>query len=137
MKGPQFSEGDLKESMQAGFLGIHTRKIRGQEYGIMEHSGDEDSAPGSDSGSPSPLRISLGNSLRSRTEEGQKQKYLFPSPRASSWSSGGFTEPDHGSDITLMNHHCARSEASMSSRGKDRYHQCTIANSCWPCARPT
>ncbi|RPI73395.1 MAG: acyl-CoA dehydrogenase, partial [Desulfobacteraceae bacterium] len=40
--------------------------------------------------------------LRCGTEE-QKKKYLLPVAQGKMLSSGGFTEPDHGSDITLMN----------------------------------
>jgi alkylation response protein AidB-like acyl-CoA dehydrogenase len=40
--------------------------------------------------------------LRHGTEE-QKLKYLVPITKGEFLSSGGFTEPDHGSDITLMN----------------------------------
>jgi alkylation response protein AidB-like acyl-CoA dehydrogenase len=40
--------------------------------------------------------------LRHGTEE-QKLKYLIPITKGEFLSSGGFTEPDHGSDITFMN----------------------------------
>jgi alkylation response protein AidB-like acyl-CoA dehydrogenase len=40
--------------------------------------------------------------LRNGTKE-QKEKYLIPITRGEAISSGGFTEPDHGSDITYMN----------------------------------
>jgi len=39
--------------------------------------------------------------LRFGTEE-QKKKYLTPIAKGKAISSGGFTEPDHGSDITLL-----------------------------------
>jgi alkylation response protein AidB-like acyl-CoA dehydrogenase len=46
--------------------------------------------------------------LRHGTEE-QKLKYLLPITKGEFLSSGGFTEPDHGSDITLMNTTAVRS----------------------------
>jgi alkylation response protein AidB-like acyl-CoA dehydrogenase len=34
--------------------------------------------------------------------EAQKKKYLIPIARGEAISAGGFTEPDHGSDITRV-----------------------------------
>jgi len=95
-----------KKACNLGFLGIHfPEKYGGQEYGIFENAlvveefCRQDSSIG--------VAVSLADFaseiiLRFGTEE-QKEKYLIPITRGEALSSGGFTEPDHGSDITLMN----------------------------------
>ena len=95
-----------KKACNLGFLGIHfPEKYGGQEYGIFENAlvveefCRQDSSIG--------VAVSLADFaseiiLRFGTEE-QKEKYLIPITRGVALSSGGFTEPDHGSDITLMN----------------------------------
>ncbi|MBW1666796.1 MAG: acyl-CoA dehydrogenase family protein [Deltaproteobacteria bacterium] len=89
-----------------GFLGIHfPEQYGGQEYGILENAlvveefCRQDSSLG--------IAISLADFaseiiLRFGTED-QKKKYLIPIAKGEAISSGGFTEPDHGSDITMMN----------------------------------
>jgi len=88
-----------------GFLGIHfPEQYGGQEYGILENAlvveefCRQDSSLG--------IAISLADFaseiiLRFGTED-QKKKYLIPIAKGEAISSGGFTEPDHGSDITMM-----------------------------------
>ncbi|MFH1122940.1 MAG: acyl-CoA dehydrogenase family protein [Pseudomonadota bacterium] len=95
-----------KKACDLGFVGIHfPEKYGGQEYGIFENAlvveefCRQDSSIG--------IAISLADFaseiiLRFGNEE-QKEKYLIPITRGEAMSSGGFTEPDHGSDITLMN----------------------------------
>ena len=95
-----------------GFVGIHyPEKYGGQEYGIMENTLVTEEFCRQDSGLG--IAISLADFaseilLRHGTEE-QKLKYLVPITKGEFLSSGGFTEPDHGSDITLMNTTAVRS----------------------------
>ncbi|MGD2124738.1 MAG: acyl-CoA dehydrogenase family protein [Desulfobacteraceae bacterium] len=95
-----------KKSCDLGFLGIHyPEKYGGQEYGILENALVVEEFCRHDSGIG--IAISLADFaseivLRFGNEE-QKEKYLIPITKGDALSSGGFTEPDHGSDITLMN----------------------------------
>jgi alkylation response protein AidB-like acyl-CoA dehydrogenase len=95
-----------KKACELGFLGIHfPEKYGGQEYGIFENALVVEEFCRQDSGIG--IAVSLADFaseiiLRHGTEE-QKQKYLLPLTRGEALSSGGFTEPDHGSDITFMN----------------------------------
>lgn len=101
-----FPQAIWKKACELGFLGIHfPEKYGGQEYGIFENAlvveefCRQDSSIG--------IAVSLADFaseiiLRFGTEE-QKAKYLLPITKGEAISSGGFTEPDHGSDITLMN----------------------------------
>jgi len=95
-----------KKACELGFLGIHfPEKYGGQEYGILENALVVEEFCRQDSGIG--IAVSLADFaseiiLRHGTEE-QKQKYLLPLTKGEALSSGGFTEPDHGSDITFMN----------------------------------
>lgn len=95
-----------KKACQLGFIGIHfPEKYGGQEYGIFENVLVVEAFCRQDSGIG--VAISLADFaseiiLRFGNEE-QKEKYLIPVTEGKAISSGGFTEPDHGSDITLMN----------------------------------
>ncbi|PKN22293.1 MAG: acyl-CoA dehydrogenase [Deltaproteobacteria bacterium HGW-Deltaproteobacteria-21] len=95
-----------KKACGLGFIGIHfPEKFGGQEYGIFENALIVEEFCRRDSGLGIALTLSDFASeiiLRFGTEE-QKEKYLTPITRGEAISSGGFTEPDHGSDITLMN----------------------------------
>ena len=95
-----------KKACELGFMGIHfPEKYGGQEYGIFENVLVVEEFCRQDSGIG--VAISLADFaseiiLRSGNDE-QKEKYLIPVTEGKAISSGGFTEPDHGSDITLMN----------------------------------
>jgi len=95
-----------KKACNLGFLGIHyPEKYGGQEYGIMENTLVTEAFCRQDSSLG--IAVSLADFaseilLRHGTEE-QKLKYLVPITTGEFLSSGGFTEPDHGSDITSMN----------------------------------
>jgi alkylation response protein AidB-like acyl-CoA dehydrogenase len=95
-----------KKACGLGFIGIHfPEKYGGQEYGILENALVVEEFCRQDSGLGIALTLSDFASeiiLRFGTEE-QKEKYLLPVTKGEALSSGGFTEPDHGSDITLMN----------------------------------
>jgi alkylation response protein AidB-like acyl-CoA dehydrogenase len=95
-----------KKACDLGFLGLHfPEKHGGQDYGILENTLVVEAFCRQDSGLG--IAISLADFaseivLRFGTDE-QKEKYLTPITKGEALSSGGFTEPDHGSDITLMN----------------------------------
>ena len=94
-----------KKACDLGFLGIHfPEKYGGQDYGIFENTLVVETFCRQDSSLG--IAVSLADFaseiiLRFGTEE-QKEKYLIPVTQGEALSSGGFTEPDHGSDITLM-----------------------------------
>jgi alkylation response protein AidB-like acyl-CoA dehydrogenase len=87
-------------------MGIHfPEKYGGQEYGIFENVLVVEEFCRQDSGIG--VAVSLADFaseiiLRFGNDK-QKEKYLIPLTEGKAISSGGFTEPDHGSDITLMN----------------------------------
>jgi len=101
-----FPKAVWNKACSLGFVGIHfPEQYGGQEYGILENAlvveefCRQDSSLG--------IAISLADFaseiiLRFGSEE-QKKKYLIPIAKGEAISSGGFTEPDHGSDITMMN----------------------------------
>jgi len=95
----------LKKASELGFIGIHfPEEYGGQEYGIVENALVVEEFCRQDSSIGIALSLADFSSeviLRSGSEE-QKQKYLIPVTKGEALSSGGFTEPDHGSDITLM-----------------------------------
>jgi len=95
-----------KKACELGFMGIHfPEKYGGQEYGIFENVLVVEEFCRQDSGIG--VAISLADFaseviLRFGNDK-QKKEYLIPITEGKAISSGGFTEPDHGSDITLMN----------------------------------
>ena len=95
-----------KKACGLGFMGIHfPEKYGGQEYGIFENVLVVEEFCRQDSGIG--VAVSLADFaseiiLRFGNDK-QKEKYLIPLTEGKAISSGGFTEPDHGSDITLMN----------------------------------
>jgi len=95
----------LKKATDLGFIGIHfPEEYGGQEYGVFENAIVVEEFCRQDSGIGIALSLSDFSSeiiLRCGTDE-QKKKYLVPLTKGDALSSGGFTEPDHGSDITLM-----------------------------------
>jgi alkylation response protein AidB-like acyl-CoA dehydrogenase len=108
----QFPREIWKKACELGFIGLHfPEKYGGQEYGILENALVVEEFCRRDSGLGIALTLSDFASeiiLRCGTDE-QKEKYLIPLTRGEALSSGGFTEPDHGSDITLMNTTAVRS----------------------------
>jgi alkylation response protein AidB-like acyl-CoA dehydrogenase len=95
-----------KKACELGFVGIHyPEEYGGQEYGVLENTLVVEAFCRQDSG----LGIALSNAdssaemiLRHGSKE-QKERYLIPITRGAVISSGAFTEPDHGSDITSLN----------------------------------
>lgn len=91
---------------QVGFAGIQYPEVYGgQGCGVMENVLVTEAFCRQDSGLG--MAISHADScsemiLRFGSEE-QKKKYLTPIAAGKAISSGAFTEPDHGSDITRVN----------------------------------
>jgi alkylation response protein AidB-like acyl-CoA dehydrogenase len=95
-----------KKACELGFIGLHfPEELGGQDYGILENALVVEAFCRQDSGLGIALSLADFASeiiLRCGTDE-QKEKYLLPLTSGEAISSGGFTEPDHGSDITFMN----------------------------------
>jgi len=95
-----------KKACDLGFVGIHyPEEYGGQDYGVLENALVVEAFCRQDSSLGIAVSLADFSSeiiLRFGTEE-QKKKYLIPITQGRAISSGGFTEPDHGSDITFMN----------------------------------
>ncbi|MBW1804770.1 MAG: acyl-CoA dehydrogenase family protein [Deltaproteobacteria bacterium] len=95
-----------KKACELGFTGIHyPESYGGQGYGILENILVVEEFCRQDSGIGIALSLADFASdiiLRFGSEE-QKKRYLLPITRGEAISCGGFTEPDHGSDITFLN----------------------------------
>ncbi len=94
-----------KKACKLGFIGIHfPEEFGGQGYGIMENILVVEEFCRKDSGVGVAVTLADFSSevvLRFGTQE-QKKKYLIPVTKGEWISGGAYTEPDHGSDITLM-----------------------------------
>ncbi len=94
-----------RKAAALGFAGIHVpEEWGGGGYGIFENALVVEEFCRVDSGIGVALSLSDFASeiiLRCGTPE-QKKKFLTPITGGKAISSGGFTEPDHGSDITLL-----------------------------------
>src|SRR5512136_672462 len=94
-----------KKACQLGFVGIHfPEEYGGQGYGVFENILIVEEFCRKDSGVGVALSLADFSSeviLRFGTPE-QKKKYLIPVAKGESISAGAYTEPDHGSDITVM-----------------------------------
>jgi len=105
-KSHTFPSGIWKKACELGFTGIHyPESYGGQEYGILENILVVEEFCRQDSGIGIALTLADFASdiiLRFGSEE-QKKRYLLPITRGEAISCGGFTEPDHGSDITFLN----------------------------------
>lgn len=105
-KSHSFPKDIWKKASQLGFIGIHfPEQYGGQDYGIFENVLVAEAFCRQDSGIGICLSLADFASeiiLRFGNNE-QKKKYLVPIAKGRALSSGGFTEPDHGSDITFLN----------------------------------
>jgi len=94
-----------KKACKLGFIGIHfPEEYGGQGYGVFENILIVEEFCRKDSGVGIALSLADFSSevvLRFGTEE-QKKKYLIPVAKGGFISAGAYTEPDHGSDITVM-----------------------------------
>ena len=113
-----------RKACELGFVGLHfPEEFGGQGYGTFENVLVVEQFCRQDSGMG--IAISLADFaseiiLRFGTEE-QKEKYLLPLAEGQALSSGGFTEPDHGSDITLMNTTALREGAEYVINGSKTF----------------
>ncbi len=101
----QFPFAYLKKACQLGFIGIHyPEAYGGQGYGILENALIVEAFCRKDSGVGVCLSIANFSSeiILRFGNEAQKKKYLIPLTKGEAISSGAFTEPDHGSDITQV-----------------------------------
>ena len=93
-----------KKACQSGLVGVHfARSTAARGYGVTENILIVEELCRGDSGIGIALSLADFSSevvLRFGTPE-QKQKYLIPVVRGEFISAGAYTEPDHGSDITL------------------------------------
>src|SRR5512139_1639108 len=94
-----------KKACQLGFVGIHfPEEYGGQGYGVFENILIVEEFCRKDSGVGVALSLADFSSevvLRFGTSE-QKKKYLIPVAKGEFISGGAYTEPNHGSDITIM-----------------------------------
>jgi len=94
-----------KKAALSGFIGVHfPQEYGGRGTGIMENILVVEEFCRGDSGVGVALSLADFSSeviLRFGTPE-QKKKYLIPVAKGEFISGGGYTEPDHGSDITLL-----------------------------------
>ena len=100
-----FPKAIWKKACKLGFMGIHfPEEYGGQGLGVLENALVVEAFCRQDSGIGVALTLADFSSeviLRYGSEK-QKQKYLPPIVRGEAISAGGYTEPDHGSDITQM-----------------------------------
>jgi alkylation response protein AidB-like acyl-CoA dehydrogenase len=94
-----------KKACKLGFIGIHfPEEYGGQGYGIFENVLIVEEFCRKDSGVGIAVTLADFSSeviLRFGNSE-QKKKYLIPVAKGEFISGGAYTEPNHGSDITLM-----------------------------------
>ena len=94
-----------KKASELGFIGIHfPEEYGGQGCGVTENTLTVEEFCRKDSGVGIALSLVDFSSeivLRFGTAE-QKKKYLIPVAQGQFISAGAYTEPDHGSDITLL-----------------------------------
>ena len=101
----QFPSALLKKACQLGFIGIHySEAYGGQGYGILENALIVEAFCRRDSGVGVCLSIAnfASEIILRFGNEAQKKGYLIPLTRGEAISAGGFTEPDHGSDLTRL-----------------------------------
>ena len=94
-----------KKAADLGFIGVHyPEKYSGQDLGVLENIiiADEFCARDSSIGSAVILANFASECILRFGSEEQKEKYLPAVAEGRMLSSGAFTEPDHGSDITSL-----------------------------------
>jgi len=95
----------LKKACQLGFVGIHyPEEYGGQGYGVLENVLVVEQLCRQDSGLGIALSCADSSSemILRYGSDGQKKRYLPRVTSGEALSSGAFTEPDHGSDITSL-----------------------------------
>ena len=110
-----------KKASQLGFIGIHfPEEYGGQGYGVTENTLIVEEFCRQDSGVGIALSLADFSSeviLRFGTPE-QKKKYLLPVTQGEFISAGAYTEPDHGSDITLLSTTAKKGDSFLSTEPK-------------------
>ena len=94
-----------KKAADLGFIGVHyPEEYSGQGLGLLENIiiADEFCAQDSTMGSAVVLASFASECILRFGSEEMKQKYLPAVAEGKMLSSGSFTEPDHGSDITAV-----------------------------------
>ncbi len=94
-----------KKAADLGFIGVHyPEQYSGQDLGVLENIiiADEFCAQDSSIGSAVILSSFASECVLRFGSEEQKEKYLPAVAEGRMLSSGAFTEPDHGSDITSL-----------------------------------
>jgi alkylation response protein AidB-like acyl-CoA dehydrogenase len=118
-----------KKACKLGFIGIHfPEEFGGQGYGVTENILIVEEFCRKDSGVGIALSLSDFSSevvLRFGNHE-QKKKYLIPVAKGEFISAGAYTEPDHGSDITLMSTTASKQADSFVINGTKTF----ITNGC-------
>ncbi|HDD72509.1 MAG TPA: acyl-CoA dehydrogenase, partial [Candidatus Aenigmarchaeota archaeon] len=104
-KNHAFPEKIWKKACELGFVGIHfPEEFGGQGLGVLENVLIVEEFCRQDSGIGTALALCDFSSeiiMRHGTKE-QKERYLSAVASGKMISAGAFTEPNHGSDITLM-----------------------------------
>ncbi|MBI5443816.1 MAG: acyl-CoA/acyl-ACP dehydrogenase [Deltaproteobacteria bacterium] len=109
-----------KKACELGFVGLHyPEEYGGQGYGVLENALVAEALCRHDSG----LGVALTHAdssaemiLRFGSGE-QKKKYLPAHAGGEAISSGAFTEPDHGSDLTALSTTAVREEGGFRING--------------------
>ena len=109
-----------KKASELGFIGIHfPEEYGGQGCGVTENILIVEEFCRKDSGVGIALSLADFSSelvLRFGTAE-QKKSYLMPVARGQFISAGAYTEPDHGSDITLLSTTARKEQGSYLING--------------------
>ena len=115
-----FPKAIWKKACQLGFMGIHfPEEYGGQGFGVLENALVVEAFCRQDSGIGVALTLADFSSeviLRYGSEK-QKQTYIPPIVRGEAISAGGYTEPDHGSDITQLSTTAIRGERGFIING--------------------
>ncbi len=109
-----------KKACDLGFIGIHfPEEYGGQGYGIQVHTLVAEEFCRKDSGLGIAILISdfASEMILRFGNEDQKRRYLPRIAKGEAISGGAFTEPDHGSDITLMSTTAVREGGSFLING--------------------
>jgi alkylation response protein AidB-like acyl-CoA dehydrogenase len=95
-----------KKAGQEGFIGLHfPEEYGGSDYGCLENVLVVEEFCRRDSGIGAALMLAdfASECILRWGSEDQKTRFLPPVAEGTMISAGAITEPDHGSDITLMN----------------------------------
>ena len=104
-KNHTFPKEILKRAADLGFMCIHyPDKYGGQEYGLFENILIAEAFCRQDSGLGIALSCadSCAEMILRFGSEAQKERYLPLVAKGKAICSGAFTEPDHGSDLTVL-----------------------------------